>query len=256
MVGFSDVPLGLPPDAPSYHGTIEAKYVTRYLEGYIDSHVYNGSSLRSRIHFGQRVVNVERVDEGWKVCTRSFQNDQVQEFRCSKVAVATGLTSQPNIPTFLHHEDFQAPICHHKNFGEISKKVLDKPECKNVTVLGGGKSATDMVYEAVKKGKNVNWIIRKDGEGPALFFPAEGPGGRYEGSTEASTNRWNASFSPSSFMPDSWSTTLIHRTRIGLDYLRNKISRGTQACKEMAAYHTRENALPSFKDLEPTPITS
>lgn len=250
------MPLTLPPDAPCYHGTIEAKYVNKYLEDYIDSHVYNGTSLRSRIHFGKRVENVEKADEGWKIRTRSVQSDQVQEFKCLKVAVATGLTSQPNIPTFPHQEEFQAPICHHENFGELSKTVLEKPECKNVTVLGGGKSATDMVYEAVKKGKNVDWIIRKEGEGPALFFPAEGPGGRYEGSTEASTNRWNASFSPSSFMPESWSTTIIHRTRIGLDYLRNKISGGDQACKEVAAYQTRENALPSFKDLEPTPITS
>ncbi len=251
MVGFSDVPFTLPLDAPSYHGCIEAKYVNKYLEDYIDSHVYIGSSLRSRIHFGHRVEKVEKTDGLWTVSTQDSNNGQ-RKFRSSKVVVATGLTSLPNMPTsLLRQEDFKGPFRHHKDFGEISKSLLNTPDCKNVAVLGAGKSATDMVYESVKKGKNVSWIIRKKGEGPALFFTAPG-GGRYENSTEQSATRLNATFSPSSFMPKLWLARLIHGTNTGRDYLSRKSQEGDRSCRNAAAYRDREGALPSFKNLEAT----
>ncbi|KAL9606455.1 MAG: hypothetical protein Q9179_000371 [Wetmoreana sp. 5 TL-2023] len=176
MLGYSDVPVTIPPDARSFYGCIEAKYVTKYLEDYIDSHIYNGSSLRSRIHYGQNVENIEKRNDIWVATTRHFEQG-LREFRGSKLVVATGLTSLPYMPAFLQQPgSFKSPICHHKQFGEISKTLLRTSECKNVAVFGAGKSATDMVYESVKKGKNVSWIIRKDGEGPAFFFTAPGRG--------------------------------------------------------------------------------
>ena len=80
------------------------------------------------------------------------------------------------MPNFLlqHQKNFRGPISHHKRFGQMSKSLLKEAEYKDIVVIGAGKSATDMVYESAKKGKHVNWIIRKDGEGPALFFPAPG----------------------------------------------------------------------------------
>lgn len=251
MVGFSDVPIAPPPDAPSYYGCIEAKYVNKYFEDYIDSHVYDGSSLRSRFHFGNRVEKVEKTDGMWTVSTWDSHVGQ-REFRAFKVVIATGLTSLPNIPTSLpRQEEFKGPIRHHKHFGEFSKSLLNTPSCKNVVVLGAGKSATDMVYESVKKGKIVSWIIRKNGEGPALFVPAAG-GGRYENSTEKGTTRLSASFSPSSFMPTLWLARMIHGTNVGRYYLARKHQEGDQSCRDAAAYRDRKGALPSFKNLEPS----
>ena len=89
MLGFSDVPVTLPLDAPSHYGCIEAKYVNKYLEDYINSHVYNESSLRSRIHFGHHVEKVEKTDGLWTVSARNSHNGQ-REFRSSKLVVATG----------------------------------------------------------------------------------------------------------------------------------------------------------------------
>jgi len=251
MVGFSDVPIALPLDAPSYYGCIEAKYVNQYLEMYIDSHVYMGSSLRNRIHFGHRVEKIEKTGGLWTVSTRCSHGGQ-QEFRSFKVVVATGLTSLPKMPTFLlHQEEFKGPVRHHKDFGEVSKSLLNTSDCKNVAVVGAGKSATDMVYESVKKGKSVSWIIRKNGEGPALFFTAPG-GGRYENSTEKGATRLNATFSPSSFMPNLWLARLIHGTNMGRDYLTRKSQADDQSCRDAAAYQDRDGALPSFKNLEAT----
>ena len=253
MVGFSDVPLTLPSDAPSYYGCVEAKYVNKYLEDYIDSHIYRGNSLRSRIYLRQRVEKVEKTSGLWTVSTRDSRNDRQRQLRSFKVVIATGLTSRPNMPTFLlqHQKEFESPICHHKCFGEMSKSLLDTPDCKNVAVLGAGKSATDMVYQSVKKGKDVSWIIRKDGEGPALFFTAPG-GGRYENSTEKGATRLNAFFSPSSFMPKLCLARLIHGTSMGRDYLSRKSQAGDQSCRDAAAYQDRKAALPSFKILEAT----
>ena len=251
MVGFSDVPITYPPDAPSYYGCIEAKYVSKYLEEYLDNHVYMGSALRSRVHFGHRVEKVEKIDGLWTVSTRNPRSSQ-QSFRSFKIVVATGLTSLPQTPTLLlRQKEFKGHICHHKCFGEASKSLLNTPDCKNVVVLGGGKSATDMVYESVKRGKTVNWIIRKNGEGPALFFTAPG-GGRYENSTEKGATRLNACFSPSSFMPNLWLARLIHSTDKGRDYLSRKSQEGDKSYRDAAAYRDRKGALPSFKNLETT----
>lgn len=248
MVGFSDIPFTLPPDAPTYYGIFEAKYVAKYFEDYIESHVYNGASLRSRILFGNRVEKLEKTESVWTIHTEDFQGGE-RIFKSAKLAVATGLTSLPNMPSLPHQTEFKGPIRHHKHFGDVSKSLLSSSDCKHIAVLGGGKSATDMVYESVKKGKSVSWIIRKNGEGPALFFPAPG-GGRYENSVEKSSTRLMAFFSPSSFMPSSWLARLIHGTNIGRNYLIKKTQDGDQSCRDAAAYRTREGALPSFRNLE------
>ncbi|KAL8937035.1 MAG: hypothetical protein Q9216_004624 [Gyalolechia sp. 2 TL-2023] len=252
MLGFSDVPFTLPPNAPSYHGCIEAKHITRYLEDYIDSHIYNGTSLRGRIRFGHHVENIEKRSKSWIVSARDSQGT-LRDFSGSKLAVATGLTSLPYIPTILQRlGDFKGPIYHHKQFGEVSRTLLPNPKCQNVVVFGAGKSATDMVYESVKKGKKVSWIIRKDGEGPALYLSAPGGGGRYENSTEAGATRWKAYFSPSSFMPRGWLASLIHGTSYGINYLRNQISQSDQGGRDAAAYQDRQGASPTFLKLETT----
>lgn len=49
MAEFSDQPVILPPNEKMYHGFFPAKHITKYLEEYLDSHVYNGKSLRERV---------------------------------------------------------------------------------------------------------------------------------------------------------------------------------------------------------------
>lgn len=75
--------------------------------------------------------------------------------KSSKIVVATGNTSFPNMPSLPSQKDFAGPILHHKDFGKASQSILNDPKYKHIAVLGGGKSATDMVYESVKRGKVV-----------------------------------------------------------------------------------------------------
>lgn len=61
------------------------------------------------------------------------------------------------MPLFTNQDQFKGPIVHQKEFGKISKTALalDSPYI-SITVIGGGKSAADMVYDCVKAGKKAN----------------------------------------------------------------------------------------------------
>lgn len=250
MTGFSDVPLTVPSDASLYYDRFEAKYITQYLEDYVDNHVYDGVSLRSRIFFKHRVQRVDKIEGTWMIHTDGSGGPR-RVFKSSKLVVATGHTSDPNMPFLPNQKEFMGHIFHHRSFGEASRSVLAALSCKHIAVIGGGKSATDMVYESVKKGKTVSWIIRKSGEGPALFVPAPGKG-RYRNSTESGATRLKACFSPSSFMPNLWLPRLVHQTSIGRNYITKMVQDGDQGCRNAAAYQTREGALPGFRDLDST----
>lgn len=248
MVGFSDIPLILPSDAPTYYDIFEAKYVTRYLEDYVDNHVYDGVSLRNRIVFGHRVQTIDKIEGAWTIRSKGSGDAELM-VKSSKIVVATGNTSFPNMPSLPSQKDFAGPILHHKDFGKASQSILNDPKYKHIAVLGGGKSATDMVYESVKRGKVVSWIIRKSGEGPALFFHAPGKG-RYRNSTESGATRLGAALGASSFMPHLWLPRIIHRSGIAKYYLTKTAQDADQQCRDLAAYQTREGALAGFHNLE------
>lgn len=264
MSGFSDVPLSVPDDAPLYHDTFEAKYVTKYLEDYAHYHKYDGRTLHERIYFQHRACKIRKAGDSWHVTTISptylqerHPQDRETTWKCAKLVVATGRTSSPKIPSInWNREDprHSDSVRHHKDFGELSQQVFPPTVCnRKFVILGGGKSAADMVYESVKKGQHVSWIIRKSGEGPALLFPAPGHG-RYKNSVESSATRLKSLFSPSPFMPKSWwfslIRTLIYGTSIGIKYMLNRINNVDQCCRNAAGYETRPGALPTFSLLD------
>ncbi|CAD6442975.1 6da0d101-4a71-4fb8-bdfd-d3c7751095aa [Sclerotinia trifoliorum] len=209
MSGFSDRPIILPPEAHTYDDTFEAKYVTQYLEDYVDVHVHDGKSLRERVIFGLRL----RESRRW------LGN------------VATGQNSLPHTPSFLNQANFKSPIVHQKHFGQIAMSALapDSPTHQS-QFLGGGKSATDMVYECTKASKKVTWIIRRSGEGPAIF-------------AEMSATRAFAALSPSCFTPQTWVSRFIHQSSI-VNSIVSKIWKGADEDAAKLADFEREDALP------------
>lgn len=208
----------IPLDAPTCYDTFEAKYMTSYLEDYVENHVYDRTSLLSRIFFGRRVHKIDKTGGIWKFDTEGSGGLQ-RLFQATKFVIATGNTSTPNMPSLPNQEEFMGKILHHRDFANASQSVLGAPSCKYVTVIGGGKSATDMVYEAVKKGKTVSWIIRKDGEGPTLYFPAATKNPRCKNSVEAIVTRLRTLTSASLFVPNLWLASLFHRSSFGRNYL-------------------------------------
>ena len=248
MTSFSDVALEVPEDAPKLHDTFESKYVTQYLEKYVDSHVYNGSPLRSRIRLNAEVLTVEKIGSGWVL---QVDGALAQSFRCNRLAVASGLTSSPNMPNFPRSHDWMAPILHHRDFGVHSKAILAASSFyKNITVLGGGKSAADMVYASVKAGKNVKWIVRKSGEGPGIFMNPAATG-RYRNNAEAGATQNATLLNPSGFRPMPEGELMLHRSVSERANLDLKLCAADRRYKLWADYRGREGALPGFRELEP-----
>ena len=163
--------------------------------------------------------------------------------------MATGNTTIPNMPSIPGQEQYQGPVLHQKEFGKATAAIFASDSNEVVTILGGGKSAADMVYDAVKAGKRVNWIIRKTGKGPASFAGAAGKG-PYRNGPEIAATRVFSALNPSCFAPITWWTKLIHGTTFGRKLIANIWSRADQACRDLAQYNDREGALPEFENLK------
>ena len=230
------------------HELYEAKYVAEYLENYVDEFTYNGQSLRDRMVFGFTVTKVEKVNEKWNV--HGFYNESKSAviFHTPKVMIASGLTSTPNMPILPNRDSFKGMILHQKYFGQST--VLTSSD-KHVTVLGGAKSAADMVYSCVKAGKSVSWVIRKSGSGPAAFLGSEGRG-RYKNSAELGFTRIMSTFTPSYFTPQTKWTRFLNKTAVGNWMVSQIWNTADNVSRAGANFDKRPGALESFKKLKPS----
>ena len=249
MTSFSDVALEVPKDAPKLYDTFEAKHVTQYLEEYVDSHVYDGSPLRGRIQLNSGIRSIEKNGGGWML---HIDGTVPRSFQCARLAVASGLTSSPVMPRLPSSHDWKVPMLHHRDFGVHAKRILaGSSPYKNVTVLGGGKSAADLVYASIKAAKNVNWIIRRSGEGPGIFMnPATS--GRYKNNAEAGATQKSTQLNPSGFHAMLGWAQVLHKSVSERENLDSKLFAADRRYKAWANYRERGGALPGFRDLEPT----
>ncbi|KAF7885626.1 uncharacterized protein EAF02_004135 [Botrytis sinoallii] len=221
MVGtaeFSDQEMSRPPDEDLYKEFFKAKHTTKYLESYIDTHKYDGKSLRDRIQFSVEVRSVSKKDGYWTVLASDRGNEQQQHtFKTPKLIVASGLTSIPNMPSLPGKESFEGQILHHEDFG--SSDLLTSPK-QNITILGAGKSSADMVYEAVKAGKQVSWVLKATNTtGPGFFVSPDGKG-PYKNAFEISLTRIAATFTPSFLNGMNRWTKLLHSSEYGVKMMK------------------------------------
>ena len=250
MARFSDSRIETPQLDDVYYDFFPAKYVTRYLEDYVDSHVYAGRSLRERIVFNAAVQNVRRDSDtrSWIVST-----DELSLLSTPKLIVCAGLTSVPNMPSIPGQSSFQCKVVHHRDFG--SSSILADPEMKHVAVLGGAKSAADIAYAAATAGKQVSWIIRKSGSGPGGLLPAKGIG-PYKNTNEVLYTRLTAAMNPSMWTPQTWTTWLLHQSWIGrgiVDWIWG--TSDASAKREASLSKRSDHASNSYQNLQPdTPI--
>ena len=189
------MPMPRPPENDLYYEFFKAKYTSQYVEKYVDYHHFGGQSLRDRIRFGFKVNTIKKSGNLWII------TGDTAVFRASKAIVASGVTSTPNMPQLPGKEKFEALVIHQENFGQSS--VLSSTQFKNVTVVGGGKSAADMVYASAKAGKTVSWIIRTSGAGPGFLLSPKGRG-PYKNAFEIGSTRISSTVSPSILNPDTW----------------------------------------------------
>jgi len=209
MARFSDCPIQNPDPDDVYFDFFPAKYVTKYLEDYVDSHIYAGKSLRERIRFNAAVQSVwQNRDTGLWIASA----DKLSVLSTSKLMICAGLTSIPNMPSLPGQDSFTGKIMHHRDFG--SSSILVDPEVKHIAVLGGARSAADLAYAAATAGKQVSWIIRLCGGGAGGLLPAKGTG-PYKNTNEVLCTRLAATLNPSMWAPQNWIARVLHQSRIG-----------------------------------------
>ena len=244
MAEFSDRPMTLPPDNDQFYGFFPAKYVTEYLESYVDDHIYDGSTLRQRIVFNAYVKHVKKLNGKWTV----ELGEGKHTLRAAKLIDATGMTSQPHIPKFHGQELFDGLILHHKDFGQST--FLENPKLQSVSVLGGAKSAADVAYAAAKAGKTVSWIIREEGSGPAAFLSAQGKP-PYKNSNEGFYNRFVACFLPNPFTKPNLLKLFLHSTRLGTWLVKRMWDNIDKGNRTLVMYNRKEGQAMGFANLEP-----
>ncbi|KAL8674406.1 MAG: hypothetical protein Q9168_001198 [Polycauliona sp. 1 TL-2023] len=245
---YSDMPMPKPPEQDMFNGVFKAKYTSAYLEDYIDRRVYAGQTIRQRINFNFHVQHITKANGEWIVSGTSDSGATV--LRSAKLIVASGLTSVPNMPILPGQENFEKPIIHQKDFGVSA--VLSTPELERITVLGGAKSAADLVYDCVQAGKKVTWIVRKTGTGPGFFVAADSkisPRTIYA----MSTIRFMTTLSPSLFNADSWWNRFLQCTRMGRKQLKKFWDAANKVGAEVPNFDDRgpEARKNGFQNLKP-----
>ena len=239
---WSDLHMPRPPENDLYYDFFKAKHTSKYVENYVDHHRFANQSLRERIRFGFKVKTIRKPDNVWIV---TGENSVV---RASKIIVASGLTSAPNMPDLPGLDRFEAPVIHQKSYGQSS--VLSSDKFQNVTVVGGGKSAADMVYSSVKAGKSVSWIVRASGTGPAHFVSPKGKG-PYKNAFQIGSTRVVSTLSPSILNPETFWTRFVHGTNIGQKIVHAVWGAADKETRAEAGFGGRRSALEGFDNLEP-----
>jgi cation diffusion facilitator CzcD-associated flavoprotein CzcO len=154
---FSDFPMDpkLFDVKPGEHipGTVMNDYFTWYAERF---------DLTQRLRFRARVESAEHNEGGGWVLTVMMGSKRdggghLEKIGTRRLVVATGMTSEPFLPTFEGHQGFDAPLFHCRDF-KYNERTVDTVE--SVVVFGGTKSAWDAVYAYAAKGVKVDWVIR------------------------------------------------------------------------------------------------
>lgn len=148
------------PDQPG--GYIPSKRIHTYLKEYAEAW-----HLTDKIRYNTTVEHVRRVSNGlWELHLKNEEAPLI----CDKLIVATGFTSQPNIPD-IPSLNF-SPLTFHSKYLGRHHDMLRSPDVHTVTIYGGGKSAYDAANAALRADKNVQWIIRTSGEGMGAMVDA------------------------------------------------------------------------------------
>ncbi|KAI1265485.1 putative dimethylaniline monooxygenase [Xylariaceae sp. FL1019] len=239
---FSDMPMERPPEQDCMHDLFRAKYTTKYLEEYVSIMKHRGQTLGDRIQFNTQVECIKKIDERWQLTCIDVVTKSQRAISSRRLMMANGQCSIPNVPDFAGREHYKGQIIHSMDFGKSD--VMQDNAVQHITVLGAGKSAADMVYEGIKAGKTVSWIIRKTGDGSlgaAAFAPIDLPT-PYKNGVEASQARIMASLQPSYLIPDkSWWSWLLHSTKPGARLVSMLFSAMDQTIRTYAGYRERQS---------------
>ncbi|KAK0650927.1 putative FAD-containing monooxygenase MymA [Lasiodiplodia hormozganensis] len=163
---YSDFPMDTPTFGVKPGEHIPGIVVHRYLAAYAERF-----GVYKRIRFNTRVESAQESSEtdGWTLSVANVATGEKETLNTRRLIVATGLTSQPYVPTFVGQEDFGATIFHTRDFLAHADTLKT---AHSVTVLGAAKSAWDAAYAYAAAGVPVDMVVRKSGRGPVWMSPA------------------------------------------------------------------------------------
>lgn len=108
--------------------------------------------LYDHYQFDTRVVQLQRLDQGWKLI--SERNGEQREWRFDGVLIANGTLHTPNLPQLPG--DFAGELLHASAY-----KSPDLFADKRVLVVGCGNSACDIAVDAVHRAASVDLSVRR-----------------------------------------------------------------------------------------------
>ncbi|ERS95462.1 hypothetical protein HMPREF1624_07978 [Sporothrix schenckii ATCC 58251] len=226
--------------------------MTRYLEDYARSHEYAGSTLEARILFNTRVKTVKKTEEHLWHVELVGGGDLARFLRARKIIDASGITTEPELPNIANLSLFNGTQTHMKNLA--SSDLFTNTTCNRVVVIGGAKSAADACYSAARAGKTVYWIIRKSGNGPCFFAPAQASP-PFKAPDEPLLTRILFYILSSHFVEDTFFVRLLNRTAIGRSVIRFLWRLIERDFRKAANYDRPDPKGNGFKNLEPdTPL--
>ncbi|KAI4319432.1 hypothetical protein MLD38_033029 [Melastoma candidum] len=120
---------------------------------YLDSYV---KKMEIEPLYRRLVESAEREDGGsWVVRARNLESGEVEEYRCKFLLVASGETTDPNIPGIEGMGGFPGKAIHsteYKNGKEF--------EGKNVLVVGAGNSGMEIALDLANHGARCSIVVR------------------------------------------------------------------------------------------------
>lgn len=131
-------------DGATDNSLVTGRMIFEYLDKFTDE---NG--LKKHIRFDNLVSKIERCPTGWRLATNGTT------VQCSKLIIATGVTSIKKPPSFEVKND-SIPVLHSLDIAQNAAN-FSNDEAYEFVVVGAAKSAYDLVYHLCTIGKKVTW---------------------------------------------------------------------------------------------------
>lgn len=147
---FSD--FDMPTDYPEFP---EGAQIALYLDGYAEKH-----GLKRLVRFNTRVPSLRKVEHGWELELRdALTGSALPAETFEHVVLCNGLFTKKSAPSLANRAAFEAAggqVLHSVDFTDANAA-----RDKDVIVVGFGKSALDVAYEARKVARHVTLLFRR-----------------------------------------------------------------------------------------------
>lgn len=232
---------------PTPEGYIRGEDVAEYLHSLAEKY-----GLYHRIRYNSPVTSITRDPQTreWILEVTRADDGSVEEERCEKLIMATGMTSTPYTPTDIPVTSLKMELIHCGDLG-ARQDFLESPAVTHVTIYGGSKSAFDAAYMCAAAGKKVDWIARTTGQGVAAMFTAKSLGIT---SALLAPKRCLNALSPCIYNRTTLVSRFLHGTAFGRGFVRFYWKTLTKVLWKKHGLHTSENGrklTPSLGELGP-----